>query len=82
MAPAQLYDEFMAAQPATALPVHRIDVETYDQIVATGTLETRTRPGKTGYSQVDTHREGDLIPCAVEGAEDLDLAVILREAGV
>lgn len=196
MAPAQLYDEFMAAQPATALPVHRIDVETYDQIVATGTLdgtnvellegvltemspqspqhaaaiealthhfadtsarvrvqsplsippdsepepdlallaeqppagehprtallvievaassqaidrnvkarlyaragipaywlldlatrtlETRTRPGKTGYSQVDTHREGDLIPCPVEGAEDLDLAVILREAGV
>lgn len=196
MAPARQYDESMAAQPATTLPIHRIDVETYDRMVAAGTLEganvellegvltemspqspqhvaairllTRhfaranawlhvqlplsippdsepepdlallaeqppvgehartallvievaassqaidrnvkarlyaragiptywlldlaartieihTQPGRTGYSQMDTRHEGDLIPCPVDGAEDLDLALLLREAGV
>ncbi len=29
----------MAAKPATALPIHRLDVETYNQMVASGALE-------------------------------------------
>ncbi len=29
----------MAVKPATALPVHRLDVETYNQMVASGALE-------------------------------------------
>jgi Uma2 family endonuclease len=29
----------MAVEPATTLPVHRIDVETYDRMVASGALE-------------------------------------------
>lgn len=37
--PAGRYDELMAAQPETTLPVHRIDVETYNRIVASGALE-------------------------------------------
>jgi Uma2 family endonuclease len=33
------YDEPMAVEPATTLPLHRIDVETYDRMVASGALE-------------------------------------------
>ncbi|HEY1689075.1 MAG TPA: Uma2 family endonuclease [Solirubrobacteraceae bacterium] len=61
----------------------RAGVPTYWLLdLAARTLEIHTQPGKTGYSQVDTRREDDLIPCPVEGAEDLDFALLLREAGV
>lgn len=33
------YDERMAVRQETALPIHRIDVETYNRIVASGALE-------------------------------------------
>jgi Uma2 family endonuclease len=33
------YDEAMAAEPSTTLPVHRLDVETYNRIVDSGALE-------------------------------------------
>jgi Uma2 family endonuclease len=37
--PAGRYDEPMAAQPTTALPVHRLDLDTYNRMVACGALE-------------------------------------------
>jgi Uma2 family endonuclease len=36
---ARRYDEPMAVESAITLPVHRIDVETYDRMVASGALE-------------------------------------------
>lgn len=33
------YDDLMAAEPAQALPIHRLDIETYEKIVASGALE-------------------------------------------
>jgi len=34
-----MYHEQMAAEPSTTLPVHRLDVETYNRIVESGALE-------------------------------------------
>jgi len=36
-----MYDESMAAEPSTTLPVHRLDVDTYNRIVDCGALEGR-----------------------------------------
>src|SRR6185312_16653420 len=33
------YDESMAVQPATTLPLHRLDVETYNRMVDCGVLD-------------------------------------------
>jgi Uma2 family endonuclease len=44
-------------------------------------VEVRTQPGPDGYRQCEIYREGDIVPCPLEGVENLDVAALLSDLG-
>ena len=43
------------------------------------TVEVRTQPVDSAYARCDTYREGDTVPCPLDGVADLDVADLLRD---
>jgi Uma2 family endonuclease len=41
------------------------------------TVEVRTNPGPDGYGRCETYKEGQVVPCALDGVADLDVAALL-----
>jgi Uma2 family endonuclease len=44
-------------------------------------VEVRTEPGADGYGRCDVFREGATVPSPVSGADDLDVAGLLKGLG-
>jgi Uma2 family endonuclease len=40
-------------------------------------VEVRTQPGRHGYEQCETYREGSLVPSPLDGVDDLDVTALL-----
>lgn len=45
------------------------------------TVEVRTQPEPSGYSRLEVHGEGEIVPCPLEGVADLSLAELLAGFG-
>lgn len=43
------------------------------------TVEVRSEPGGDGYARCHIHNEGTLVPCRLEGVNDLDVAGLLAD---
>jgi Uma2 family endonuclease len=57
------------------------DIPTYWLVDVPGrAVEVRTQPGRHGYLQCETYREGSVVPAPLEGVDDLDVTALL--AGV
>jgi Uma2 family endonuclease len=44
-------------------------------------VEVRTQPQEQGYARVDIHSQGEIVPCPLEGVDDLDIAALLADTG-
>ncbi len=42
-------------------------------------IEVRTQPGPGGYAHCETYREGTIVPCPLEGVDDLDVVALLAD---
>lgn len=58
------------------------NVPTYWLIdVPARTVEVRTQPGPEGYGRCEIYQEGQVVPCALDGVDDLDIAALFAGIG-
>lgn len=58
----------------------QVDIPSYWLVDVPGrVVEVRTEPGPHGYERCAIYREGDVVPAALDGVADLDVAALLAD---